>query len=62
MKFVIKFKCPDASYLAMKDVHADGTESDVDAASALIDQFVEYGENVSIEFDTTTGTATVIKI
>lgn len=62
MKFTVFFKTPDAAYYAMKDVRADGAEADVEAAEALMEKFIEYGENISVEFDTDTGTATVVKL
>jgi len=55
MKFTVTFKSPDAFDTA------DVDDEDVDEAKELFDRFVEYGEYVTVEFDTETQTAKVVE-
>ena len=76
MKFVISFKTPDAVDYAIKDALTYNQEDeeglDQDEIDELrdkresefrkvADKFVSYGEYISVEFDTETQTATVLK-
>ena len=75
MKFRVTMKDPDGPYDCIKDAAAEslkaiGGLSD-DEREALIekrretlsvfaDRFMEYGEYITVEFDTEAGTATVV--
>lgn len=63
MKFIISFKTPDAVSYTITELEEDGSFSEDEIAKAkdLTYEFIEYDENVSIEFDTEAGTATVLK-
>lgn len=54
MKFKLSFKTPDVK--DQLDEYEEGSW-----LKDVVDQWVEYGESVTIEFDTEAGTATVIK-
>jgi len=54
MIFQVMFKTPDAFD------HCDVDEEDIEVAKATFDKFVEYGENITIEFDTEKQTAKVV--
>ncbi len=63
MRLRVTFKTPDAVDRAIRDARVDavddtGLEAEV---RDTIDKFVRFGEYVTIEFDTTLGTATVLK-
>jgi hypothetical protein len=68
MKFRVTFKTPNAveygllSSGAPEDGmgHLDREDEDVRACFALAKKFVQYDEYVTIEFDTSTQTATVL--
>lgn len=68
MKITVHFKTPDAVHYAIQD-HVDscGLDEDGDYSELIgnleqkISKFVDYGECVSIEFDTEAGTATVLE-
>lgn len=58
-KFTATFKCPDA---LSDGINQSGLEEkDVEKAYFLAQKFVQYGEYVTIEFDTDKKTATVLK-
>jgi len=54
MKVYLSFKTPD--------VIDQLDEEEKDAAGELIKKFVEYDENITVEFDTETGTCVAVKI
>lgn len=58
MKFIATFKTPDAARYALEDVPSE----EMDAASQVVDKFVEFTEYVRIEFDTETQEARVIPV
>lgn len=58
MKFTATFKTPDAARYALEDVPIE----DFEAASEVVDKFVEFSEYVRIEFDTETQEARVIPV
>ncbi len=68
MKFQVMFKTPDAVEYGLKSSGApedgmgnlDKDDEDVQACMKLASKFVRYGEYVTIEFDTSTQTATVL--
>ena len=59
MKFTVTFKTPDAVNYAIED--EDMSEEEQEESLAFSEKYVQYGEIVSIEFDTELGTATVLK-
>ncbi len=76
MKIVVSFKTPDALEYAIKEhLEAEQVADDdgmpdpenghddmFDELKEKLSEWVEYGECVSIEFDTEAGTATVLKV
>ena len=60
MKFSITFKTPDAVEEAIYDHTYDDNKQE--EMRALTDKFVRYGELITVEFDTETGTATVVPV
>lgn len=68
MKFKVTFKTPDAVEYGLLDSGAptdgmgnlDREDDEVQECFALSRKFVQYGEYVTIEFDTQTQTATVV--
>ena len=70
MKIRLSFKCPDAVDTALEEEFGNSdpdkvSEDQVDnlvAAKAVCDKFIKYGEYVSIEMDTETGSATVVPV
>ena len=58
--FRIHFKTPDAVYYAISDMRADS--GDIETAKEVIEKFVQYGECVTIEFDSEKQTAIVIPV
>ena len=61
MKLKVTFKSPDALDCALTDARYNGaTMEDLDAVTQLTSRFLQYGEYVTIEFDTESGTATVL--
>lgn len=58
MKFIVFFKTPDAVDYAVEDL----SEEEQDIAKQFARKFVEYGENLQVEFDTEKGTATVLPV
>ena len=59
MKFTVTFKTPDV--LEDLDRLEDISEDERASAEELINQYVEYGEYVRIEFDTDSKTAKVLR-
>jgi hypothetical protein len=55
MKIDLHFKTPDVAYQAISDI----PDEEKIAAEQAIGKFVRYGENVTIQIDTETGTAIV---
>lgn len=58
MKFQVTFKTPDALHYALEDqapIHQREMKE-------LASKFIEYGEYLRVEFDSETGTATVVPI
>jgi len=66
MRIKITFKTPDAvDYVLNSRVCMENPEKSVELmeeAMNTINQFVKYGEVISVEFDTETNTARVIPI
>lgn len=60
MKLRVTFKTPDALEYALKDAAEGTSEEDIIAMEHLTSRFVQYGEYVTIKFDTESGTATVL--
>ena len=58
MKIRLNFKTPDVTDYALENL----SEDEQCSAGAVIGKYVEYGEYLSVELDTVTGTATVIPI
>ena len=58
MKVQVYFKTPDAVYYALEDV----AEEDRPAAEAAMKKFVQYGEALTVEFDTEAGTCVGVHI
>ena len=61
MKIRVSFKTPDAVHYALQDsfpAQEDGYEE----AKELLEEYIKYGENVTIEFDTENRTATVLMV
>jgi UDP-3-O-[3-hydroxymyristoyl] glucosamine N-acyltransferase len=59
MKFTLSFKSPDVfeQFQYMSNIHPN----DHEACKAAAEKYVKYGEYVTIEFDTETGDAKVIR-
>jgi hypothetical protein len=57
MKIKIFFKTPDAVFYALQDL----PEEERETAEAIAKKYVSYGECATIEIDTETGEATVLK-
>tara|TARA_R110000824_G_scaffold12226_5_gene53513 strand:- start:6539 stop:6757 length:219 start_codon:yes stop_codon:yes gene_type:complete len=72
MKFSVTFKTPDTidrstqelreELSAYSEKSVDEIFKDIAEATALTEKFVKYGEVINIEFDTDTGTATVLEV
>lgn len=67
MKFQVNFKTPDALHCALKDIEDDPynpemREQCVFEMTQVAEQYIEYGECLTVEFDTDAGTATVLKV
>lgn len=69
MKFRVTFKTPDAVDYAMQNALRYDNSLDDEAAVELIhamedvaEKFVQWGECITIEFDTETQTATVVPV
>ncbi len=69
MEFSVTFKTPGALKYALDELDCDCVEShcecqaseDQHKAKVLANKYIKYDEYVTIEFDTDTGTATVVK-
>lgn len=59
MQFVVTFKTPDAVNDAVWD--EDMSSEEQEEAVAFCEKYVKYGEMINIEFDTESGTATVLE-
>lgn len=57
MKVIVRFKTPDALYYALEGQE----EEDKAAIKKVAEKYISYGECISIEFDTETGEARVLK-
>lgn len=64
MKFSVTFKTPDAKNDALEDLRKEhGDEvGDGEAEAVVMDKFIQYGEYVTIEFDSEAGTAVVERV
>lgn len=67
MKFQVSFKTPDAAEYAINGVLQYGEWADADERDELkskleatAEKFISYGECITVEFDSDTGTATVV--
>jgi hypothetical protein len=60
MKIVVTMKTPEALDYAMEHLDFDPDDA-ADIVSAIEKKFMEYGEYLRVEFDTTTMTATVLE-
>lgn len=58
MKFTVTFKTPDAVDYAIEDL----SEEEQEEAKETARKFVEYGEYITVKFDTETQTATVVPL
>ena len=58
MKIKVMFKTPDVLEYALDDLSDDDTYD----VKQQLKKFIQYGECVTIEFDTEAGTATVVPI
>ncbi len=59
MKFRVTFKTPDALDYALDDFPYDESREE---AKEVAKQFIEYGEYITVEFDTEAKTATVVPL
>ncbi len=59
MQFRLTFKTPDVTERAFSD---DMTEDEREQVEAVLNKFIKWGECVTIEFDTETKTAEVVKL
>ena len=59
MKFILSFKTPDVTD-QLKDEHPEMSKDDERKAKALIEKYVEYDENIHVEFDTESRTVTAL--
>ena len=62
MKFRVSFKTPDAVDAAIDSAMIDSRGADREALEGVVEKFVQYGENITVEFDTKAGTATVLPV
>ncbi len=60
MKVRCTFKHPDALYSAAKNVGLEFDTPEHEAFEELAYKFIEYGEYLTVEFDTEAGTCVVI--
>ena len=61
MKFTVTFKTPDVTSDALAEYSlADGDEWTQDEMMQVMEKWIKWGENITIEFDTVTGTAEVM--
>jgi hypothetical protein len=58
MKFTVSFKTPDALDWPLEEM----PEEDREKAENFAAKWIEYGEEVNIEFDTVKKTATVLPV
>ena len=58
MKFTVTMKSPDSLHDALQDIE---DEDEREKAGEFARQFMEYGEYITIQFDTEEGTAKVVK-
>lgn len=61
MKIRLAFKTPDVGEYTDPPLE-DMSEEDREMAKNAIEQWVEYGENLTVEIDTETGECTPIKV
>ncbi len=61
MKFQITLKDPDGVWSSLEEAFGDANNLPPDA-EAVIDEFIEYNEYVTIELDTETGEARVVPV
>lgn len=63
MKIQLYFKTPDVVHYALQDEEVLNLDEDQqDEIKSVISKYVEFGEAVTIEFNTKTGEATVLPI
>lgn len=61
MKFTVTFKTPDALERALDDAFPlEVRAANMREARKFAERYVKYGECISVEFDTETGTAKVL--
>jgi len=63
MKILLGFKTPDVMYEATRHFGVSEEEEErANAVSRILRKWIQYGECVTIEFDTEKGTATVLEV
>jgi hypothetical protein len=68
MKVSITFKTPDALYYVEKNLKEsfqddpEKLEEELDGVHRCVGEYIQYGEQITVEFDTETGTATVLPV
>ena len=62
MKIRLHFKTPDVVDYALDDQFPDKNSEQRTEAEEIISKFVKYGECLSVEVDTKTGTAKVLNV
>lgn len=67
MKFTVTFKTPDAvesgieaSLVYAEELSEEAKDSEMDKMKSLANRYVEYGEYVTLEFDTDKNSVTVL--
>jgi hypothetical protein len=66
MKFTLTFKTPDVTDAIREQLanqfSGDDLENAIDDTAETVRKFIEYGENITVEFDILTQTAKVIPL
>lgn len=62
MKFQVKFKANGEAISAIDRAVNKLPDEDSPKCLALADSFIQWNKNITIEFDTETGTATVVPV
>lgn len=63
MKFTLTFKCPDVrDQLPYAHDESEDLEDEIDEVEYVFQKFVEWGEYITVEFDTNTGTACAVPV
>jgi len=62
LKFTMTFKTPDVVDRVLSDIKITAREELYEKAEQLVQQYVENGEYITVEFDTGKGACSVVKV